>query len=345
MEKKKFILDCDPGSDDAIAIMLGLFSEKVQLVGITTVNGNRIVPKTTENALRVVEFLNADVPVYRGCENPIICNQIPGRKPNLPRVTLNDCHGDFLPLPPATIKPQKEHAVFYLADKFMNTDEDITLVAVGPLTNIAMALRIEPRLEERIRQLIIMGGGHTGCNASASAEFNFYADPEAAKIVMDSKIPKVILPLDATWRACITDEECDRLMALHTPAAEKAAQLQKLRIANLKVNDVSQANYNLRHTAGTVGEKVLFRYENHMAPIHDALAVAYLIDSSVVTELADANVDIDISGGICDGRMVADFHNTKKSQAPVTAKVALNADSGKFVSLLLENLGKDKIDN
>ena len=105
MDKKKFVLDCDPGSDDAIAIMLALYSEKLQLLGITTVNGNRIVPKTTENALRLIEFLKSDVPVYRGCENPIICNNVPGRKPNLPRVTLNDCHGDFLPLPEATIKP------------------------------------------------------------------------------------------------------------------------------------------------------------------------------------------------------------------------------------------------
>lgn len=345
MEKKKFILDCDPGSDDAIAIMLGLYSEAVELVAITTVNGNRIVPKTTENALRVVQFLGADVPVYRGCEHPIICNQIPGRKPNLPRITLNDCHGDFLPMPPATIKPQPEHAVFYLVKAFMEAKEDITLVTVGPLTNIAMALRIEPRLENKIKQMIIMGGGHTGCNASASAEFNFYADPEAAKIVMDSKIPKVILPLDATWRACITEEECNQLEALGTPAAQKAAALQKLRIANLKVNDVSPANYQLRHTAGTVGEQVLYRYDNHMAPIHDALAVAYLIDPTVITELADANVDIDISGGICDGRMVADFHNTKKSAAPVTAKVALNADAKKFVALLMHNLGKKELDN
>lgn len=345
MAKEKFILDCDPGSDDAIAIMLALYSEKLQLKAITTVNGNRIVPKTTENALRVVEFLGADVPVYRGCENPIICNQIPTRKPNLPRVTLNDCHGDFLPMPEATIKPQPEHAVFFLVKAFMEATEPLTLVATGPLTNVAMALRIEPRLEEKIKKMVIMGGGHTGCNASAAAEFNFYADPEAAKIVMDSKIPKVILPLGATWRACITDEECEQLRALGTPAAEKAATLQMLRINNLKVNDVSPENYELRHTAGTVGEKVLYRYDNHMAPIHDALAVAYLIDPSVITELADANVDIDISGGICDGRMVADFHNTKKGAAPVTAKVALNADAKKFVALLMHNLGKKELDN
>lgn len=343
--KKKVILDCDPGSDDAVALMLALYAEEIDLLGVTTVNGNRIVPKTTENALRVIEFMNSNVPVYRGCEHPIICNQIPDRKPNLPRVTLNDCHGDFLPLPEATIKAEVEHAVFYLVKTLMESDGDISIAAVGPLTNIAMALRIEPRIEKKIKELVIMGGGHTGCNASASAEFNFYADPEAAKIVMDSKIPKVILPLDATWRACMTEEECQQLKALATPAAKLASHLVQLRIDNLKVNDVSAHNYELRHRTGTVVEKVMYRYDNHMAPIHDALAIAYLIDASVITELVDANVDIDISGGICDGRMVADIHNTKKSLAPVTAKVAFNADAGKFVRMLFTNLAKVNICN
>lgn len=338
--KKKVILDCDPGSDDAIAIMLAHFAEELDLIGITTVNGNRIVPKTTENALRVVQFLGADVPVYRGCEHPIICNQIPARKPALPRVTLNDCHGDFLPMPEAKRKPQPQHAVFYLVDAFMHAEEDIALVCVGPLTNVAMALRIEPRLESKIKQLVIMGGGHAGCNASAAAEFNFYADPEAAKIVMDTKIPKVILPLDATWRACITEGECDHLAALGTPAAQKTAELVKLRIANLKVNDVSPENQALRHLRGSVAETVLYRYENDRAPIHDALAVAYLIDPAVVTELVDANVDIDISGGICDGRMVADVHNTKKSKDAVNAQIALNADAKRFSALFFKYFAK-----
>lgn len=340
--KKKVILDCDPGSDDAIAIMLALFADSIDLQAITTVNGNRIVPKTTENALRVVEFMKSSVPVYRGCEEPIICNQIPARKPNLPRVSLNDCHGDFLPLPEATIKPEAEHAVFYLVRKLMESEGDIYVAAVGPLTNIAMALRIEPRIADKIKQLVIMGGGHSGSNASSAAEFNFYADPEAAKIVMDANIPKIILPLDATWRACITEEECGELRALATPAAVFAAELVQKRIDNLKVNDVSQHNYDLRHTAGTVSQALLYRYDNHMAPIHDALAVAYLMDASVVTELVDAYVDIDISGGICDGRMVADIHNTKKSTMPITAKVAFNADGRKFAKMLFENFAQQQ---
>lgn len=340
---KKVILDCDPGSDDAIAIMLALLNDSIDLQAITTVNGNRIVSKTTENALRIVQFMKANIPVYRGCEDPIICNQIPTRKPNLPRITLNDCHGDYLPIPEAKIREKKEHAVFYLVNEIMKSDNDIYLVAVGPLTNIAMALRIEPKIESKIKKLIIMGGGHMGCNASASAEFNFYADPEAAKIVMDSKIDKIILPLDATWRACITEEECKKLNDLGTPAAKLAAKLVELRIKNLKINDVSEHNYNMRHNNKTISSTVLYRYENNMAPIHDALAIAYLIDPSVITELLDANVDIDIAGGICDGRMVADFHNTKKFKDDITAKVALNADSSKFVKLLFDNLSKAQI--
>ena len=337
---KKIILDCDPGSDDAIAMMLAIKNENIDLLAVTTVNGNRIVPKTTENALRLIQFMGVDIPVYRGCEEPIICNEIPGRKPDLPRVTRNDCHGDFLPLPAATIKPQPEHAVFFLTKKFMESEGDITLVCVGPLTNIAMALRIEPRLKQKIKEIVIMGGGHRGANAAAAAEFNFYAAPEAAKIVMDSPIPKVILPLDCTWRACMTEEECRKLASLGTPPAKLAAHLVQLRIDNLKVNDISKHNYDLRHTPGTVASAMLYRYDNDRAPIHDALAVAYVIDPTVVTELADANVDIDISGGICDGRMVADFHNTKKGKDPVTAKVALNADGRKFSAMIMEALGK-----
>lgn len=339
-DKKKIILDCDPGSDDAIAIMLALFSEKLDVLGITVVNGNRILPKTLENTLRMKQFLGSSVPVYAGCVEPLVCNLIPERKPELPRVTKNDCHGDYLKLPEATIGAEPQHAVNYLVDTLMESDGDITLVTVGPLTNIAMAIRMEPRIVGKIKEIVSMGGGHIACNISSSAEFNYWADPEAAKIVMDTPVPKVILPLDATWKACISYDEAKELERIGTPAAKFAAELAKLRIEGLKVNDVSEHNFELRHTPGTVTEKVLYRYDTDRAPIHDALAVAYCIDPSVVTELVDCNVDIDISLGLCDGRMVADVHNTLKGSAPVTAKVALNADSGKFVQMLFEHLSK-----
>lgn len=338
MEKIKIILDCDPGSDDAIAIMLALFCEKIDVLGITVVNGNRILPKTIENALRVIQFLGSKVPVYRGCENALVSKLIPTRKPNLPRVTLNDCHGDYLPLEESKILPEKEHAVNYITRTLLESEGDITLVTVGPLTNIAMALRMEPKIESKIKKMVIMGGGHTGCNASATSEFNFFADPESAKIVMDTKIEKMILPLDATWRACVTLEQCDELEKIGTPAALFAAKMVKLRIEGLKVNDVSEHNYKLRHTEGSVGAALMYRYDNIMAPIHDALAVAYLIDEEVITEYFDANVDIDIAGGLSDGRMVADVHNTRKSNDKVFEKVAINADSLKFFEILKKYL-------
>lgn len=228
-------------------------------------SGAVVTEKKAVDAARV-QFMESKVPVYRGCEEPIICNEIPERKPELPRVTHNDCHGDFLPLP-------------------------------------------------------------------------------EAKIVMDSKIPKVILPLDATWRACITEEQIKTLEEIGTPAAKFTAVMVQKRIDNLKVNDVTQHNCDLRHTPGTVGSAVLYRYDNDRAPIHDALTIAYLIDESIVTEYVDANVDVDISGGICDGLMVVDVHNTKKGKEPITAKVALNADGDKFAHMLFENFKKSAIDN
>lgn len=334
MSPLKTILDCDPGSDDAVAIMLAALSPDIDLLGIMVVNGNRILPKTLENALRVVQFLGQDIPVFAGAETALVSGLIKSRKPDLPRVTRNDSHGDYLQLPAATIKPQPTRAAQWIAETIMASADDISIVAVGPLTNIALALRLEPKIESKIRQLVIMGGGIAGSNASASAEFNFYADPESAKIVLGTAIPKMILPLDATWRACITLAQCADLRAIGTPWADYTADVVELRVRGLQVNDLSTHNSELRHTPGTVGQTLLYRYENDMAPIHDALAVAYLLDSDIVTEYIEANADIDIAGGIADGRLVVDLHNTKKGAAPLNANVALNADGQRFYELI-----------
>lgn len=339
MKPIKTILDCDPGSDDAVAIMLAALSDRIDLLGITVVNGNRILPKTLENALRVVQFLGQDIPVFAGAETALVSGLIQKRKPDLPRVTRNDSHGDYLALKPAEIKEQPVRAAQWIVSEVMASDDDITIVAVGPLTNIALALRLEPRIEEKIQQLVIMGGGIAGGNASASSEFNFYADPESAKIVLDTSIPKMILPLDATWRACVTLDECDGLRSLNTAWSNYTADLVELRVKGLQVNDISQHNTELRHTPNTVGNTFLYRYENDRAPIHDALAIAYVLNPEIVTEYVEANVDIDIAGGIADGRLVVDLHNTKKGKDPLNAKVALNADGPAFYELLLTTFG------
>ena len=338
MEKTKIILDCDPGSDDAVALLLALFNPKSDLLGVTVVNGNRILPLTLDNALRVVQFSGKNVPVYGGSTDPLVANLISTRKPGFPRVHLNDSHGDHLPLPEPTIKAQDGNAVDYLVEEFSKPDNDITLVTTGPLTNVAMALRMKPEIAKNIKQIVMMGGAIAAANISASAETNIYVDPEATKIVMDSTIPKMILPLDATWRACITSDEADELEKIGNKYTKFISQMIKLRIKALTVRDVTQHNFDMRHKKGTVASVILYRYENNMAPIHDALTVAYLIDPSVITEYIDGNVDIDIAGGLADGRLVVDYQNTRKSKDGITAKIALNADGEKFFNIIKDTL-------
>lgn len=338
-KKEKIIIDCDPGSDDAIAILLAAFSDELDLKALTVTNGNRILDKTLENALRVVEFTGKDIPVYAGSVNPMVSYLDPLRKPNFPRVTLNDSHGDYMPLPVAKKKPEDIHAVNYLVETFSEPDNDITLITVGPLTNIAMALRLKPEIEKNIKKMVIMGGGVASVNISSSAETNIFVDAEAAKIVMNSSIDKVILPLDATWRGSLVSEDnCKELRQINNKYTNFVADLVQLRIDALKINDISEHNEKMRFTEGSVASALLFKYSNKTAPCHDAMAVAYVIDPTVVTEYIDANVDIDIGKGLSDGRMVVDYHNTRKSLENISSKVALNGDSEKFYEILTDAL-------
>ena len=213
---QKVILDVDTGTDDAVAIMLAALSKDLDLLGVCSVNGNRGIEFTTENTLRVVEYLGlADkIPVYKGCSLPLVSTLTPGRRDGIPAtgsMDKNNIHGDYVELPPATIKPQEEHAVFWLIDTLMKSEGDIILIPVGPLTNIAMALRIEPRIADKIQSIMIMGGGYREVNITPSAEFNFWVDPEAAKIVIDSGCDITIVPLDATHKAVLSLDDADEL--------------------------------------------------------------------------------------------------------------------------------------
>ena len=164
--KKKVILDCDPGHDDAVNILLAGRSPKLELLGITTVGGNQLLEKTTINALRVCQHLDIDVPVYQGCGQAMIRE----------RVTSPEIHGEsgldgpvFAPL---NRSAEKEHAVNYLTRTLMASDGDITLVPTGPLTNIAMAMRMEPKITSKIREIVLMGGCYQLGNVTPAAEFN-----------------------------------------------------------------------------------------------------------------------------------------------------------------------------
>ena len=233
---QKVILDVDTGTDDAVAIMLAALSPDVELLGVCSVNGNRGIDFTTENTLRVVEYLGLQdrIPVYRGCSLPMVSTLTPGRRDGIPatgEMDSNNIHGDYVELPPSTIHTQPEHAVFWLIDTLMKSDGDITLIPVGPLTNIAMALRIEPRIAQTIKQIVIMGGGYKEVNITPSAEFNFWVDPEAAKIVMDSGCDITVVPLDATHKAVLSLADADALESSGTPAGKATARFIRHRQA------------------------------------------------------------------------------------------------------------------
>src|SRR3974390_2125459 len=221
----KIILDVDTGTDDAVALMTAALSPDIELVGATTVNGNTGVANTTENTLRVFEGIGMpQVPVHRGMPRPLARQQMPQPNP------ATRIHGDLLDLPPATIAAQPGHAVDWLIDTLVASEGDITLVPVGPLTNIATAIQKEPAILECIPEIVMMGGAHDHGNTTPSAEFNIWMDPEAARIVVNCGRPIRMLPLDATPRALVSTEDAGRLRALGTPAGEAAARFVLKRI-------------------------------------------------------------------------------------------------------------------
>ena len=313
-------MDVDTGTDDAVAIMLAALSKDLDLLGVCSVNGNRGIEFTTENTLRVVEYLGlADkIPVYKGCSLPLVSTLTPGRRDGIPAtgsMDKNNIHGDYVELPPATIKPQEEHAVFWLIDTLMKSEGDIILIPVGPLTNIAMALRIEPRIADKIQSIMIMGGGYREVNITPSAEFNFWVDPEAAKIVIDSGCDITIVPLDATHKAVLSLDDADELEKDGGAAGKATASFIRHRQAGYKI-------WQPMEDINTV-------------PIHDALAVCAVIDANVLQDVTSTYVDIDIAGGASDGMSICDIDKRYKDKEE-NAKVALSADKDLFAKMVKE---------
>lgn len=311
---RKLILDVDTGTDDAVALMTAALHPDLELIAATTVNGNVPVEYCTENSLRVFDHIGVPIPVYEGMTRPMVRDDFP-----VPRgVGRSDVHGGYLDIPPSRSKKQDGHAVDFLIETFMASDGDIVLVPVGPMTNVAMALVREPRLRDAIPELMIMGGGHEVGNVTPSAEFNVWADPEAARVVLGSGIRTITLvPLDATHRALVSTEDCVRLRALGTPAGEAAATFTERRIRGY---DAEQPMHRLG-----------------AAPVHDALCVAALVDRSVISTVR-CHVDVETSGELTLGRTVVDTH--RRSGREPNADVALDADEPMFVQFLLETLGR-----
>lgn len=305
-DKRKIILDCDPGHDDAIALLLAAGNPKIDLIGVTTVAGNAEVDKTTNNALKVCEIAGIQgVPVHKGCGQPLV------RK----RETAPDIHGDsgmdgpLLPEP--EISPEDEHAVDFLIRELMHSAGDITLVPVGPLTNIAMAMRKEPGIVPKIQEIVLMGGGTFG-NWTPAAEFNIWVDAEAAKAVFESGVPITMMGLDLTHQALATKEIEEKINQINNPPAKFVGELLTF----------------FRQTYQDV-----FGFDD--PPVHDVCSVAYCIDSSVV-KTRKVRVDVETQGEFTYGMTSVDLLETTGRDPNVHFAVEL--DHGKFWNMVIEAL-------
>lgn len=330
MEKYKVIMDVDTGTDDAVALLMAMASDQIDLLGVCSVNGNRNIELTTDNTLRVIDFVGKgdEVKVYKGCALPLVSTLNKDRRPLIPYGDKyfdgQENHGNHLDLPETQLKPQEKCAVSYYIDTLMASEGDITLIAVGPLTNIACAMRAEPRICGKIKEMIIMGASLEEGNSGPSqrAEFNFWADPEAAEIVLQSGCKITLVPLDVTHKTCIHMDEALAFEASGTKAGYAAATFIKRRIGNY---ETWSKNWHVDEAG---------------APIHDALCVAGLLDRSVFTEIVSCNMKMDISGGTADGVSLVNFKDMSRDldgifrPAVKNVNLVMKADREKFVKIM-----------
>lgn len=314
MTRTRVWLDCDTGSDDAIAILAAALHPELELVGVSCVNGNVTLDHVVDNTLRVLSLAGNRVPVHRGAARPIVRPDFP-----VPRHILNpdgsDFHADTLPLPDADFEESPVGAVQAIIDAFMADDAgDIVLVPTGPLTNIALALASEPLLAQRIGRIVLMGGARGWGNVTGAAEFNVWVDPEAAETVFSAGVRDVLaLPLDATHSAPVRASDCDAFDAIGTPVARAAADLIRSRIAAYDGDPNAEAG---------------------SAPVHDALCLAAIVDPGCVSDVVEATVHVETRGEHTIGETVIDDRPWRTERA--NAHVAMRADERRFVQFLTD---------
>jgi len=299
-----FILDCDPGHDDAIALLLALGSPELELVGVTTVSGNQTLEKTTANAIRVLDHLGrTGVPVAAGAPRPLV------RERYVAAYVHGETGLDGPELPPAAREPEREHAIEFIAARL--AERPLTLVPTGPLTNVALLLARYPELQDRIERVVLMGGAIAEGNVTPAAEFNIWADPEAAERVFQSGLDVTMVGLDVTHKALFKQEHADRLATAGT-AGKLVADLYGFYV------QFHQSQYGWDGT-----------------PVHDAVAVAHVIDPSIL-ETKDRGVIVDTGPELSRGRTYVDLWGRAGWDA--NCHVATDIDSGKFLDLLVERI-------
>jgi purine nucleosidase len=305
---KRILIDTDPGIDDSLAILLALASPEVKIEGITTIHGNCSVDQATINALSILELSNAKgITVAKGFPIPFV----------QPSLLAAETHGDaglgYAKLPEPRGRPELRHASDFLIEKVMSNSGELTLVAIGPLTNVAFAIRREPRIVDAVKEAIIMGGTirYPG-NASPLAEYNVFVDPHAAHMVYHSGMRITLVPLDVTYQCILTSE------------------------------DVKQLQKNSSPVSSFIDDSTRFYMEFHDeyqkiagCAINDPLALA-LTFAPELCDYQELYVDVDISGGVSMGKTLADFYGIAKK--PANMKIALGVRARDFMELFLERM-------
>jgi pyrimidine-specific ribonucleoside hydrolase len=302
------ILDCDPGHDDALAIVLALARPELRLLAITTVAGNAPLDRTTRNALRVLTLLGrTEVPVAAGADRPLV------REPWVPVEFHGDSGLDGADLPEPAVGPVGVTAIELTSALLRDAGDPVTLVATGPLTNVALLLRAAPALRGRIGAISLMGGSLGAGNTTAAAEFNIWADPEAAAIVFDSGIPIRMSGLDVTHQALVLPADIARLEGLGTRPGRVFADLMRF--------------FAIHHRD---------RYGWDGPPIHDAVAVAWLADPDLVAG-RPLRIDVETTGVHSRGRTVADEEGL--TGLPVNAEVGMSIDRERLIDMVVDAVG------
>jgi inosine-uridine nucleoside N-ribohydrolase len=306
MTPTSIILDCDPGHDDALALLLALASPEVELLGVTTVSGNQTLDKTTANALRLLEFVDrTDIPVHAGADAPLVRE----------RHVAAEVHGesglDGPDLPPAATVAREQHAVDYLAEQIRARDGKLTLVPTGPLTNVALLLALHP--DARPERVVLMGGAIGEGNTTPAAEFNIWADPEAARRVFESGLDVTMVGLDVTHRALITDAHRERLRGVGRVGRMSAELLD------------FYARFHKRRYPDLDG-----------SPLHDPVCIAHIVKPGLV-EVRDAYINVDCGWEQGRGRTNVDWRH-REGRDDSNAKVAVDIDGDAFAELVIERV-------
>jgi inosine-uridine nucleoside N-ribohydrolase len=300
------LIDCDPGHDDAIALLLALASPELELLGVTTVSGNQTLEKTTANALRVLELAGrSDVAVAAGADRPLVRE----------RFVAAYVHGesglDGPVLREPVGSPVAEHAIDFLAERIAASERPVTLVPLGPLTNVALLLARHPDAAARLDGIVLMGGAIAEGNVTPAAEFNVWADPEAARRVFESGLDVTMIGLDVTHEALMTPAHAERLRSTGRVGTFVAELFDFFHVFH-------------RETYGLEG-----------SPIHDAVAVAHVARPGLV-ETLERHVAVETDSELCRGRTVVDLWRRTANEA--NAKVGVRIDAEAFGGFLLERL-------